>query len=365
MRSLLLLTALLGCISARAQHWGNAADSGYHALNTCYWSDSQHYYKHNNTGNDAFDYWWNAHAADILVDGYLRTSRQSYLQQLNLLLDGMRRKNGGQWLNEYYDDEQWLVLALLRAYEATGNKRYAAVADTLWTDIKKGWTPVAGGGIMWMKTTPHSKNACSNGPAMIIAARRYKLFQQPEDLAFAKQIYAWQKQHLVNPANGTVWDNIEVKNGVPQTNTRPGMVFTYNQGTWLGGALELYTITREPVYLADALRTATYVMEDTVRFSPGGILKGENNGDGGLFKGIFIRYFTQLILHGNLEAPVKARFISWLRNNGRSLLENGTLRPQYIFDTRWRKAPATPGQDASIQMSGIMLLEALYLVEGA
>ncbi|RPE08313.1 glycosyl hydrolase family 76 [Chitinophaga lutea] len=365
MRYSLFLLCLLHGFSVCAQHWGAAADSGYHALNTQYWSASRQYYQHNNTGNRSFDYWWNAHAADLMVDGYLRTKRNSYIQQLDQLLDGMHRMNGSSWYNDFYDDEQWLALALLRAYEATGHTRYARLADTLWADIQKGWTPVAGGGIMWMKTTPHSKNACSNGPAMIIAARMYRLFKRESDLAMATKIYRWQQAHLINPENGTVWDNVQVKNGEAQVNKNPGMVFTYNQGTWLGGALELYTLTGQPEYLESALRTARFVVRDTVRFSPQGILKGENNGDGGLFKGIFVRYFTQLLLRGKLEAAEKEAFLAWLRNNGRSLLENGTRRPEYLFDTRWCKAPATIGQDASIQMSGIMLLEALHLADGS
>ncbi len=365
MRYVFILACLLHVFPVSAQHWGAAADSGFHALNSQYWSDSRHYYRHNNTGNNAFDYWWNAHAADLMVDGYLRTRRNSYIQQLDQLLDGMHRMNGGTWYNDFYDDEQWLTLALLRAFEATGNTRYARLADTLWTDIQRGWTPVAGGGIMWMKTTPHSKNACSNGPAMIIAARMYRLFKRPADLAMAEKIYHWQKAHLINPENGAVWDNVQVKEGIPQVNKNPNMVFTYNQGTWLGGALELYRLTGRNEYRESALRTARYVIQDTVRFSPQGILKGENSGDGGLFKGIFVRYFTQLILHGQLQAAEKDSFVAWLRNNGRSLLEKGTRRPEYLFDTRWRRTPEGTGQDASIQISGIMLLEALQLADGS
>lgn len=360
MRICFILVCLFCGITVRAQHWAAAADSGYQALNARYWSASQQYYKHNNTGNNAFDYWWNAHAADILADRFLRTHNQENIRQLDLLLEGIYRMNGNSWFNDFYDDEQWLTLALLRAYEATRNERYAKLADTLWTDIKKGWTPALGGGFLWMKTKT-SKNACSNGPAMIIAARRYQLFRQPEDLALAKNIYQWQEKNLVNAATGGVWDNIEMKDDALQTNRTE---YTYNQGTWLGGALELYRITGEQKYLAAALRTARYVMNDTVRFSPQGILKGENSGDGGLFKGIFIRYFTQLLLHGDLNGPAKTELLTWLRNNGRSLLEKGIRRPEYLFDTRWRRAPAGPGQDASIQMSGIMLFEALVLAGG-
>ena len=308
----------------------------------------------------SFDYWWNAHAADVLVDGYERTRNKAYIQQLDRLLNGMYKKNGNKWRNDYYDDMEWLALAMLRAYDVTRTPRYKALAEELWAMIKPGWTDVAGGGVMWMIRTPHSKNACSNGPAMIIAARMYRLNRQQEDLDFAKKIYAWELEHLVNPENGTVWDNMTEKDGVRKVNTTPRMVFTYNHGTWLGGALELYTLTKDRSYLEQALRTATFVVNDTARFSPDGILKGEGHGgDAGLFKGIFIRYFTQLILQCNLDASTKTHFVQYLRNNGKSLLGKGIKRPEYLFETTWRQQPPGAQQDASIQLSGIMLFEAL------
>lgn len=342
-----------------AFNWAQAADSAQVALNKQFWSVSEKYYLQNNTGHNGFNYWWNAHALDVLVDGYNRTKDKTYLTRMDELLDGMFKKNGNKWVNNFYDDMEWLVLALIRAHEATGTARYKALAEELWGEIKKGWTPVAGGGIMWEKNSPGSKNACANGPAIIIAARMYRLNKNADDLAWAKKIYQWQLQYLVNPVNGTVWDGTGVKDGVITPNTNISMILTYNQGTWLGGALELFRITGEEEYQRNAIRTASYVVNDYTKFSPLGVLKGENTGDGGLFKGIFIRYLAQLLKYGRLDTYTQDQFIQYLTRNGRSLLANGIKQPEFTFDPDWRKTPATAASDCSVQLSGLMLFEAL------
>lgn len=331
--------------------WSKWADSAQLALNMQYWSVDEKYYNQDNNGHKGFNYWWNAHALDVLVDGYNRTKAPAYITQMNALLDGMYKKNGNKWTNNFYDDMEWMALACLRAYDATRDIKYKDLAELLWTSIKGGWTTVNGGGIMWEKNSPSSKNACSNGPAIIIACRLYKLNGNADDLDWAKKIYNWQRANLVEAARGVVWDGYG--------NTKESSIYTYNQGTWLGGALELYTITKDDQCLKDAVRNANYVINDAQKFSPNGILKGENTGDGGLFKGIFIRYFTQLIILGNLDAYTKSVYTKYLKNNGESLLGKATRLPEYIFGPDWVTMPTTGKQDCSVELSGLMLLEAL------
>ena len=204
---------------------------------------------------------------------------------------------------------------------------------------------------MWEKNSPSSKNACSNGPAIILACRLYKLNGNASDLDWAKKIYAWQLANLVEAARGVVWDGYG--------NTSESAIYTYNQGTWLGGALELYTITKDQQCLKDAIRNANYIMNDAQKFSPNGVLKGENTGDGGLFKGIFIRYFTQLVILGGLDDYTKSLYLKYLKTNGASLLTRALWLPEYVFSPDWSSKPTSAKSDCSVQLSGIMLLEAI------
>ncbi|MDF2192581.1 glycoside hydrolase family 76 protein [Paraflavitalea sp. CAU 1676] len=328
-----------------------SADKAQQALNTQFWSVNEQYYNQNNDGHTGFNYWWNAHALDVLVDGYVRTNDAAYVTKMNALYDGMYKKNGNKWTNNFYDDMEWMALACLRAYAATNDAKFKTLAESLWTTIKGGWTTVNGGGIMWEKNSPASKNACSNGPAIILAVRLYKLNGKQDDLDWAKKIYTWQRANLVEAARGIVWDGFG--------NFNEGMVLTYNQGTWLGGALELYTITNDEQMRKDAIRTANYIMNDPVKFSPKGILKGENTGDGGLFKGIFIRYFVQLIQLGKLDDYARGQYLQYLQRNGESLVRYATLQPDNVFQPNWNALPTTNKLDCSVQLSGLMLLEAI------
>ncbi|WP_230149988.1 glycoside hydrolase family 76 protein [Pedobacter sp. Bi27] len=332
-------------------NWGKAADDAQVALDVQFYNNTQNYYNQNNDGHLGFNYWWNAHALDVHIDAYKRTKDSRYLTKMKALLNGCYVKNGNTFKNTFYDDMEWWALACLRAYDETGDIEYKQAADQLWGWIKVGWTTVKNGGIMWASGSPDSKNACSNAPAAIIAARMYQLDKKADDLIWAKKIYNWMKTYVVEPARGVVWD--------AYGNTSEGALYTYNQGTWLGAGLELYLITKEQSYLDDAVRNANYVMNDAVKFSPNGILKGENSGDGGLFKGIYIRYMAQLLLKNVVDDYTKELYLKYLKQNGQSLYTKAIRTPENIFGSDWATKPNTKVGDCSVQLSGVMLFETL------
>src|SRR5438876_659559 len=97
-----------------------------------------------------------------------------------------------------------LFTASLTSCLKQNDDAYKNVADILWSDIKNGWSADLGGGIWWRKDNP-SKNAPSNMPAAIMAARLYKKFNRAEDLQWAKKIYDWQKLVLYDNTSGWVY----------------------------------------------------------------------------------------------------------------------------------------------------------------
>lgn len=67
-------------------------------------------------------------------------------------------QKSGDFINGFYNDMQWMGLAMLRTYEYTDDKKFKTTTrETLWPDIKGGWTSIIDGGIMWDKHTPNSK----------------------------------------------------------------------------------------------------------------------------------------------------------------------------------------------------------------
>lgn len=338
-------------------NWSAAADSSSKALVENFWNAQHKYFNYSNSGNTDFHYWPQAHALDVLVDAYERTGESLYLSTIKDWHDGVKARNGNSFYNVFYDDMEWNALAMLRAYNATEDERYKTAAEDVWEDIKTGWNQNGNGGIAWKKDQLHSKNACSNGPASILAARLYQKFGNEDDKEWAQRIYDWEKEYLFNPASGAVYDGLNANTGEVNTS----WIFTYNQGTFLGAALELYDITGEKGYLNDAIKAADYTLNNLVN-SNDQVLKSEGSGDGGLFKGIFIRYFIQLILHPDLSDGTRNRYRTFLKHNAETLWLKGTNKNLMLFGTYWADKPGTE-TDLTTQLSGAMLMEAAALLD--
>lgn len=339
--------------------WVATADSMQTATYNTYLGSNGTFIQ-DNVGNGNFNYWPNAHVLHVLVDGYLRTGDDSYLLKMKALLRGIKIQNGNTYRNVFNDDMLWLGNSSMRAYNATDDEEYLGVAEYLWGEVRLSWSDdILGGGITWKKDTPYQKNAVSNGPAIILGARLYMATQDLEDLEWAKKIYEWQKNNLVDAVTGLVWDGVKLENGEPVVNK--DWIFTYNAGTWIGAGLWLYQITGEEQYLNDALKTARSVMTSP-ELTTEGVLKSEGQGDGGLFKGILVRYFTQLILEPDVPDSDREEFVDFLKFNAETFYENSLSRPGMLAGPDWRSAPESR-TDLTTQLSGLMLMEAAALLD--
>lgn len=336
-------------------NWSSRADSSQSALTRHFWNSSQSlYYSTSDKGTD-LNYWWQAHALDVLVDGYNRTSDSSYLQNISKLYNGISKKNSG-FINNYFDDMEWMALALLRTYEKTGMSKYKSTVDLLWSDIKTGWNDNMGGGICWKKDQRDYKNTPANAPACILACRLYRNYGSSDDLAMAKKIYTWLTANLVDPVSGEVWDGI---NRQSNGQIDKGWQFTYCYGVYLGASLELYKIEKNKTYLDAAVKTADAAIKNLTRNN---ILKDEGEGDGGLFKGIFVRYLVQLILQPELDSALKEKYRNFITQNATSLWDKGKSSSDAVFNHDWTIVPG-PSTHLSTQLSAVMLLEGKVLLK--
>jgi predicted alpha-1,6-mannanase (GH76 family) len=342
--------------------WEERAEEAQAQLEESFWDENRGLY--NNAApcmlglcTDPFNYWWLAHAVDVLVDGYERTGGERYADQLSSLYQGILNRNAGVFPNEYYDDMEWMGLAWLRAYDATGDERYKEAALALWEDIKTGWNEEMGGGIAWRKTQLDYKNTPANAPAAILAARLYDRFGQADDLAWAEKIYKWQKENLVDPETGLVWDGM---NRTGDGSIDKDWKFTYGQGVYIGAGVELYKATGEEGYIADARKTAAHLGEGFA--SPAtGMLPSEGEGDGALFKGVLVRYMGELIAV-DPENEIARSLREMLKTNADSLWEYGKDAESALFSNSWAQTPEEVVQ-LSTQLSGMMLLEQVARLE--
>jgi len=372
----IVLAALLfaSCDNAKKPkgvNWTAVADSSSKALVHSFWNSTYGYFN-DASGSDSWNghYWPQAHALDVLVDAYVRTGDEFYKRYMEFWLIGVRAANHNTWNNTYIDDMEWIGLAALRAYQATGIENFLKTCMDVWdgTDddmtsekasygIKRAWSDAGGGGIFWEgNRNRHSKNACSNGPAALLAANLYHEFGKAEDKEWAVKIYAWLRETLFDTESGAVYDNLNTR--TDRVNTR---VYTYNTGTFLGAAVELYKITGDKTYIDDAIKAADYTI--TVLINPvDNLLRSEGTGDGGLFKGIFIRNFAQLILSDGISDEVRQRYIDFLTHNGETLWKEGTNKESVLFGPYW-KTPPGDATGLTPQLSGCMLMEALAMLQ--
>jgi predicted alpha-1,6-mannanase (GH76 family) len=139
--------------------------------------------------------------------------------------------------------------------------------------------------------------------------------------------------------------------------------FTYCQGVYMGAGLELYRITHNQTYLQHAVRTAHAAIAELA--DPGStLLPPEGKGDGGLFKGIFVRYLNALLLElrGSRDVAEWTEFAELLIRNASALWNQGRRDELPLFGNQWDQ-PADGKVDLSTQLSGVMLIEMLAAIE--
>ncbi|MFD2615034.1 glycoside hydrolase family 76 protein [Paenibacillus gansuensis] len=356
--------------------WGQRAEQAQQDLKRLFWNEERkvmdHWVPCEENCNVNWIYWWHAHVVDVVVDALQRTQNTAYEMLLEQAVRGAVRWNGNTLLHNYYDDMEWMALALLRAYETTGNVKYKHGVDELWADIQTAWNDNMGGGMAWKKDQLDYKNTPANAPASILAARLYRHDGKPEDLEWAKRIYEYNKNVLVDPETGFVWDGL---NRLGDGKIDYDWKYTYCQGVFIGAGIELYRVTGDSGYLADAQRTAAASVAELVD-PVTGMLPREGNDDCGLFKGIYVRYLVNLI---EIQPELSAPWISLLRTNAESLWNHGrgslggtvkSISPgdqpdpdtSGLFSLSWQDPPE-PLVQLSGQLSGVMLLEMMAVLE--
>ena len=307
--------------------------------------------------NRGYNYWWMAHAVDAYVDAYARTGKNAYQTSARQIRTGMYTAYNAarqDLFNDFNDDMEWMCIACCHAYWnlSIEKSKWLEEAKQLFDWIWQSWDDTTGG-ILWtvgsQRGVLSSKNSCSNAPAMICANYLYEITGEEAYLEKSEMIFDFMLRH-------NLFDDGFVKDG-PEQPSR-GWAFTYNQGTWVGGLLGLYKATGDNKYYDIAVDLMDKSI-DSRWYSPNGILCENGKGDGGLFKGIYIRYITEWILSGLLDEQREIRYANYLLENARSLYLSALLKPDLTIMANWQdRGEATlDTYDSSVVLSGLFLLE--------
>lgn len=158
----------------------------------------------------------------------------------------------GAGRDKYYDDNAWMVLTFLEAYELTRDPRFLERASETLDFVLSGWDEEGGGGIWWHERHKEgTKNTCSNAPAAVACLRLAK-YRGPEEAARltqrAEEIVAWTVATFQDE-DGLFWDSKNIATGRMNRGKLP-----YNTGLMLRAFAGLYHRTGKPEYLEQAKR---------------------------------------------------------------------------------------------------------------
>ena len=236
-----------------------------------------------------------------------------------------------------YDDQMWLIRELLESYHITGEQRYLDKAEYLAEYVLDGWDCTLDeqgrqlGGITWGPGYL-SKHSCSNGPMVSPLVWLHEIYKGKSDevtygfvdtdisrklrtekkadyyLNFAKVIYDWQKAHLLRPdgvyddmmggaespeIEYVTIDGLRYRKGT-KLRDRVGPAITYNSGTMLSGAADLYRATSDAAYRTDlaALTDKSFVYFAKEDASKPGCYAFDISGFRNWFNGVLMRGYV-------------------------------------------------------------------------
>jgi predicted alpha-1,6-mannanase (GH76 family) len=295
----LLLAGALSIMDAEAraqsEEYHSWADASLQSFLIHFWSGMDDYLLHDFPGSWPTGYWTFAQGFDALLDGVERTGGEQYAGLIETFYAAQKRRG---WFSGWYDDENWMALALIRAHDLTGKPEYLSVAEMLYVDIMGGWdSSCCGskpGGIWWDKGMSQKATAANAGP-VIAGARLAARTGNSAYLDFARQVYIfWISNMTFGEAGG-----LRVVDHILPSGEKVNWRFTYNEGLMIGAAVELHRATGEDVYLEHARRFATYMIgNECVVAKYGKVLSDGSDtsctGDCHAFKGPAYRYLALL-----------------------------------------------------------------------
>ncbi len=299
------LPTLPGCDAAAAH---TRADQSLDGLIDSFWNTGTKYFDAAEPANGrSTGYWTYAQAWDAVLDGAERTGAARYITFISTMYAG---QNAHGWSSNYFDDESWMVLALIRAYDINGDKAYLDHAVTLYQDINAAWDSSSAhpGGIWWNRQHTQKATASNAGPVIggvRLAARTGDAAQ----LTFARKVYDFWFTTMVDPKTHALADHINADGTIGRGR------LTYNEGLMVGASFALYGATNDKTFLDNAHAIAQVLAKnETKSTSAGPVLADGTNtsctGDCPQWKGIGYRYLAQLFRsdfsHTEYRAPLES-----------------------------------------------------------
>jgi len=325
------------------------ATDAYGKFMDTYWSwDSRQFYwrsdhKSHDGGKQWAPTWWAAQLWETQLDHYERTRSGIDRQLIDAIYEGYVSSHNGIH-SDFNDDLGWWSLAATHAYTLTRESRYLNVAIKIADGQWNYWDSTFGGGIWWRRSVRDQKNVATNAPAAMTNARLYRLTGASRFKKRAIAAFNWVDSHL--RSGGRLDDRIE------KPSNRIQVDYTYNYGTYIGAGLELYKATGSSAYLGKATSLADSAM---TRLTSSGVLRNEGTGDGGGFKGVFVRNLSHLATAKGVSSSRKSAYSQFISANA-GVAWNHRVSAR-LWGSSWTKKTSLP-VEVLTDMSAVDLFEA-------
>lgn len=285
-------------------------------------------------------YWIEAQAYDAVLDAAQRTNGKEFHAWIDAIYEAQDARG---WSRDFFDDETWMALALLRAYDVTEDQKYLSRAESLFADIDQNGRTNAG--VWWDREHTQKATASNFGPA-ILAARLNERTGNASYETAARAIYDYWYSTMVNHTTSQVADHRNANGSVDWTK------WTYDTGLAIGASIELWKITGDHGYLDHAYQFGSYLIHDQVASSNYGSVLDDGNctGDCHAFKGIAFRFLMKLWTLDKSQTQYQAV----LKASVRAIWYDARNASLDIFGADWRGgAPASTSvaADASAVMA--------------
>ena len=219
-----------------------------------------------------------------------------------------------------YDDNIWIAINYIQAYQNTGNKTYLSQAEHIMNYLwEEAWFEPLGG-FFW-DYRKQARHSCSNNPAIKPYVDLYKLTGKKQYLDRAKQVFEFSYNALKDKKLNIYEDLVGARqeNGKWVEGSSAGTGFySYNTGAMISGASALYSVTKDKKYLDEALACAEgayeyFGVKNQVKGYVGWPYKRENGSETQI-------WFNVILLRGYIDlyevAPQEAtKYILMFQNS--------------------------------------------------
>lgn len=266
--------------------------------------------------------WWNSANSMTMLANYARvTGDRTYDPVLSNTFSSAQARHA-DFINSYYDDQQWWALAWVAAYDLTGKPKYLAMAKIIFSNVAvNAWDTKACGGGVWWNTSKSYKNAITNELFLSLAAELANRTTGSESagyLGWARKEWSWFKASGMINSKNLINDGLNSTQ--PDACTNNGRTtWTYNQGVILGALVELNKANSDPALLPQAEAIAKAALAN---LSVNGILtepKNLSGGDSPQFKGIFMRNLMALYDAVRSASSSAQRYREFAQANAQSI----------------------------------------------